>query len=385
MKVIHFITLDEKHITEMIHFFEDIEEMNNRFIYFQNNKNDTSLIPTSNKYEVINISQIIEIISNPFSCDIIVIHSLLSLPCNIIKLIDKKIKVVWFSWGFDTYSNKFPQFPLIKLKNRIKPKTINLRYRIRLLHENFRTIVKELHKNSLKERKHFIDAIKRIDYYSGVFPEEYDLLKKNSFFHAKQVYFNYAPSKGQYNLNNINTNIHPSGNNIQIGQSSNKLANHRNTFWNMRNLNLHNRKIIVPLSYNGDSLYISTVSKMGYKLFNNNFQPLTTFFPKQEYQTIIKTISIAIFNLEQQSAVGNIIYHFWNGSKVFVPKSSLNYKHFSKLGFHIFSIEKDLNQKEIDTPLSDEMILANRKLIIQHYSYEAIMDKTKNSFFNIIK
>ena len=162
MKVIHFITLDEKHITEMIHFFEDIEEMNNRFIYFQNNKNDTSLIHTSNKYEVINISQIIEIISNPFSCDIIVIHSLLSLPCNIIKLIDKKIKVVWFSWGFDTYSNKFPQFPLIKLKNRIKPKTINLRYRIRLLHENFRTIVKELHKNSLKERKHFIDAIKRI-------------------------------------------------------------------------------------------------------------------------------------------------------------------------------------------------------------------------------
>lgn len=383
MKVIHFIT-DEKFLNDTIDMFEDINELNNRYIMIVFGEDKPFEYITSDKVEKIDISEINKIITNPNLCDVIVIHNLSSLPCELIKEINKKIKVVWFSWGFDTYSNKFPQFPLIKLKNRIKPKTINLRYRIRLLHDSSRRITKELYKNKLKGRNYFKEAIQRIDYYSGVFPEEYDLIKKNSFFHAKQVYFNYAPS-GQYNIEDIKTNIHPSANNIQVGQSSSSLANHRNTFWIIRNLNLHNRKIIVPLSYNGDSLYKSTVTKMGYKLFGNNFQPLTTFLPKLKYQAIIKTISIAIFNLEQQSAVGNIIYNLWNGAKVFVPESSLNYKHFSNLGFHIFSIEKDLNQKEIDTPLSEKNIIMNRKLVIQHYSYEAIKNRTKNSFLNIIK
>ncbi|MBQ1701407.1 MAG: hypothetical protein II023_06025 [Prevotella sp.] len=188
MKVIHFIT-DEKFLNLAIELFEEIEELDNRYINIIYDEDRPFQFITSDKVEKINISDIHDIITDPSVCDVIVIHNLSSLPCEQIMNIDKKIKVVWFSWGFDIYANQYPQFKLVKLKNRLKPKTISIRYRLRMINERRRLFISQLLNKKEKERNDFRSAISRIDYYSGVYPIEYDLLKKNSFFRAKKNIF----------------------------------------------------------------------------------------------------------------------------------------------------------------------------------------------------
>lgn len=383
MKVIHFIT-DEKHLNTTIDLFEDIKELENRYIVVTYDETPFNYLD-SNKIERVPITDIKGIISNPNLCDVIVLHNLSSLPCEYIKDINDDIKVVWFSWGFDIYENVYPQFKLIPLKNQIKHKSYPLRYRLRILNEKRRLLFKKKDNNTKQERTNFIKAIHRIDYYSGVLSIEWNFLNNNSFFKAKQIKFNYPPQKGVYTESKLFKDLRPKGNNILVGNSGNDLGNHGNSFWILSKLNLHDKKIVVPLSYGGNSLYRSIVNKMGIKYFGNHFIALDSFIPEPDYNAYLQSFSITIFNIKRQAAVGNITNSFWNGAKVFLPEDSICYKHFKSQGYHVFSIEKDLNQKEIDSLLSDKMIIDNRKKIIKYHSYEAIKEKTTNSFRQIAK
>jgi len=122
---------------------------------------------------------------------------------------------------------------------------------------------------------------------------------------------------------------------------------------------------------------------MGKRLFGDNFIPITAFMEYDKYVALTESVSVAIHNTVRQIAVGNIYINLWNGAKVFLPEDSINYKFFTKAGFHVFSIEKDLNQEEIDTPLSQEEIISNRKLIFQYNTYKMAKEKTINSFRQI--
>ena len=84
MKVIHFIT-DEKHLNNTIDFFEDIKELENRYILVTYDETPFNYLD-SNKIERVPITDIKRIISNPNLCDIIVLHNLSSLPCEYIKV-----------------------------------------------------------------------------------------------------------------------------------------------------------------------------------------------------------------------------------------------------------------------------------------------------------
>ena len=50
------------------------------------------------------------------------------------------------------------------------------------------------------------------------------------------------------------------------------------------------------------------------------------------------------------------------GIKVFFFEDSIMYKHLKREGYHVFSIEKDLNDNSIATPLTYEMALHNYNL-----------------------
>ena len=249
--------------------------------------------------------------------------------------------------------------------------------------KEWRPFLRKLLKRKEAARQDFINAVSRVDYFSGVFPTEYDMVKQQPFFLAKQILFNYNTKKGVFTESGINRDLHPIGNTIQVGNSANKLGNHRNTFWRLRHVELGKRKVFTPLSYGGDPLYVSTVCKMGKRMFGDNFVPLIDFMPYDEYTKMTKSVSVAIHNIIQQAAVGNILLNLWNGAKVFLPEESIGYQYFKSLGFRIFSIERELNQENIDTRLDDKDIIDNRTLIIRYYSFDAIKEKVRNSFMQI--
>ena len=385
LKVIHFVT-DEKFINGSIAFLNEIDGLDNEFLIYS--KKTSFEYVSLEQIKRVDETYVKSIITNPEACDVIVIHGLSSLPCRFIMQITNEIKVVWFSWGYDIYSNSYPQFPLVKIKNRIKPETLDIKNKI---YYYFKRFVKQYLKRFLNikggGRLEFIQAVHRMDYFSGVFSIEYDLVKENPFFRAKPVSYSYVSLniKDLYKKEDILNYTQPQGDNIQVGNCAAILGNHRTTFNRLNKLDLKDRKIITPLSYGSRKIYVNSVCNSGYKLFGENFIPLIEFMPKDEYFQYMSSVSVAIFNIEQQGAAGNIRMSLWNGVMVFLPEDSIGLKYFKSLGFHIFSIEKDLTQDNIDKGLSKEQVIENRRLMCQTTSYEVLKENVNNTFGIIFK
>ena len=390
MKVIHFV-IDDKFINGMIAVLDEIEEMDNH--YYILSTNETFKYISTDRVQRIDETEVMDIITDPKRCDVIVIHGLMSMPFQFIKTIDKQIKVVWLSWGYDIYTNHtYPYAPLIPLKNRIKPGTLNflnkLIYYFKWLEKEY---VMRIFKMKEDSKRNFIPALSRIDYFSGVYPIEYDLIKaNNSFFNAKPISFHYFSlgTKARYLQENIYKDSFVKGKNIQVGHNAMRYGNHRNSFNLLKDLKLEGKKIITPLSYpnyTGKQSYVSSVCKYGYKLFKDQFVPMTKFMPIEEYRDYMSSISVAIYNFERQAAAGNIKMNLWNGTMVFMPDKSIGYKYFKSLGFHIYSIEHDLTQENIDKGLSEDQIIENRKILSQTNTYEILMSDIIRSFREIYR
>ena len=92
--------------------------------------------------------------------------------------------------------------------------------------------------------------------------------------------------------------------------------------------------------------------------------------PSQEYFELVLSCSVAIFFMERQQAVGNIGRALRYGCKVFLSETNPVYTYYKDLGLKVFSIQQDLVQKEIDSPLSMEDIENNRAILSKRTNKE---------------
>lgn len=385
MIVRHFV-IDDKFINGVIAVLDEIKELDNQY-YIISKKRKFKYI-TSGRVQRLSDEEVYDIITSSNNCDVIVIHGLLSLPFKYIRAVDKQIKVVWLAWGYDIYSNyTYPHAPLVLWRNIIREGTLDfinkfVYYSIWLTKE----YIMRLFRMKEDDKRNFIPAMSRIDYFSGVFAEEYDLIKaNNSFFKAKPITFHYlAPdTKTRYREEDVYKDIVVKGRNIQVGHNAAYYGNHRNTFNLLKDMNLDGRKIITPLSYSGKPFYVSSVCKSGYRLFKDKFVAMRKVMPLKEYREYISSISIAIYNFDREAAAGNITMNLWNGTMVFLPENSIGYKHFKSLGFHVFTIEHDLTQENIDKGLTQNQIIENRMILSQRNTYEVLTGDIIRSFIEI--
>lgn len=169
MKNLH-CCIDDKFIDGAISLFEEDKQANNIYAIITSKK--------QTKYQYIKYKSIINLQTYDFleyiqseKFDAIYLHSLFCIEdLSLIKQIPTQIKVIWLSWGYDTYSYNYP---LIKtnLYEPITRRFINKKVLSRLY------TIKELLSYQVFRKSEHLNAIKRIDFYSGVFPYEYDLIK----------------------------------------------------------------------------------------------------------------------------------------------------------------------------------------------------------------
>lgn len=380
MKIIHFIT-DEKFLNDTIYLFEDIDFVENRYCVITESNTPFRYL----KYDIVErvLPSKVEDLISSLNCDAVILHNLSSLSWKFYNKINKRIKLIWFSWGFDIYSNKYPEKPLVKIPNLVLANYLDKSNRLYELRDRLRERRKQVKdiicfKWNRLSYKPFENALSRIDYFAGVYDEEYELIKRNHFINAKPFKFNYPNTPDRYRAEDVNEFTEQREGTIQIGNCASILGNHAYAFSCLNNLKLGNRKILVPLSYAGTTAYINYVRNLGEKLFSSSFNPLINFIPYEEYVKLTSSVSVAIYCIYRQAAVGNIIMNLWDGVKVFMPEDSMNYKHFKSLGCKVYSVEKDLNQFEIDTPLSREEILNNRR-VVSRLSYPCIKDNLIDS------
>lgn len=372
VNIVHFV-IDDKFTLDSIKCFNDSKLSNNKYFYLlPKYKNGIKYLNNRTDIQIVTGADVMSFFQSDQNNFIVILHSLNALPASIISSIPNRYKVVWFAWGFDLYSNRYPISPLLQIENRYGEKTQSIYNRITYKR---RTIdwVKHVTKLMLRSDytpKTVYEAIYRIDYFAGVFPEEYDMLKNECpHFRAKRITHNYIHPQ-EFCLDDISNPINESGNNILLGNSAAFIINHIDLMKEISDcIPKLGVKIYCPLSYQGHPEYVKHVITEGKKMFPQTFTPMVDFLPFNEYSKIMDSCGCIILGQMQQAATCNILSAIWSGLKVFLPKSSMNYRHYVAEGLKVYSIEEDLTIENIMSKRTKEDILENRKRIESIYSY----------------
>jgi len=390
-KITHIFN-DDQFIDPAIKLFESVvpnrstyfvlKQTSAPFKYIKSNKVESLLIRNEkDEFQFVNYIHKNEI-------NVIFFHALNSKKQRLVNLLGNKIVKVWFIWGYDFYqswgllknsiyesqtreflNNKSTHFKNKLIFNKLSFWVFSkLKIRKFILPKGVNTI---LNNNYLTE---FYKAAQKIDIVVPVVPTEYNLVKKMGI---NPIYapFTYGCLEDILE-NKIKDNV-LKAKNILIGNSANPTNNHVDVFKRLAKFDFKDRKIYVPLNYSGSKEYINFVKEKGYYYFGDNFKPILDFLPLQEYNKLISSCNVAIFNHIRQQAVGNIITLGYLGAKIFLNKKSPVFKYYKNLGMKINSIG-EINQILIDEKLNFSEFENNRFILFRVYSKKAVQIKISN-------
>lgn len=360
LKIVH-VVIDQKFIDGAISLFDTDERVENTYIII-GEKQECEYIKSSG-IVTIDEDNAINFI-NQF--DVVVLHSLPSIPISQIKNIRKGIRVIWFAWGYDLYEKPYDIIPVKLLGPETK------RY-IRRQRSKNRFGINSL-RASLYVKLHLKSALQRIDYFSGVFPYEIDMVKaKHTEFTAHSLDFYYG-SKDFFIPEVPSIEIIHEKYNIIIGNSANITGNHLDVLETIKTVSFDKRaKIIIPLSYGGTSQYIHAVEKKAEELAPGQVVTLCAYLPLMDYLNLISNCRTAVFAHIRQQATDNIFMQLIYGARVFMSESSYAFKYLKSIGIRIYSLEKDLHL--FNKEMSDADVMNNRTILSSLYSSSKLIER----------
>lgn len=223
-------------------------------------------------------------------------------------------------------------------------------------------------------------------YNMGVFGSlpsfSYEKMIRNQIYRpaVQKVPFSYYPLEFIIK----DEDLRATGSDILLGNSASPTNNHLEGFDLLQKFDLGEKTIFAPLSY-GYPRYRRAIISRGKNLFPNNFFPITSFLPLEEYNQILSRCGIVIMNHYRPQAMGNIIASLYMGAKVFLNNTDA-YRYFKKLGCHIFLIEDDLTaqtQRKAFQLLNREQVAHNRRILQNELSTEVLVEGMKGAFEEI--
>lgn len=381
INILHLTTMDSIFINMAYKQFNDAGKnlVNNKFLYIPKN-NETKHIDLSS-IEKINPEEATSkvFINTLKNYDAVVLHMLTDTLIEIVKKTEDDVNFVWIGWSGDYYRfiDDLEWFlPETKTSMLLAEKSFKSK-----LKSYIKTLLGEENIKYIKRKKIISDMkiLNKINFFAPVLNNEFDFIKENiKDFRANFIDWNYGTLEDNLVMENCNLDdiIDTKEKNILIGNSSFFINNHIEAFTKIEILDFKNSKIFCPLSY-GNFENIEIVTKYGNKKFGKNFYPLCDFINVYDYKNIIKSCSIVVMNHLNQQALGNIIIAMWFGAKIFLNKHNLIYQFFKQEGAFIFSVD-ELNNKVNLRKLNIDEIIANRKILLKHWSRESSLNKTKN-------
>lgn len=395
-KVILHIICDSIWYEKMYPIFEQMDNYENLYLFRSAgvNKNYVKEIKdTSNVIFAQNIQEWGRIINDPKN-DIIHFQGLWKDSAKAVDYIRKEAVVAWWVFGMDIYHNVFGWAPLMRI-NIYKPRTFFFILRHSKTVKSYVSTVLTYKLPSIydflqrmryfvqrKKRIYHKEILSRIDYAYTPLPIELDMLKKIHPY-IKAISFNYggATVKMPYEYKE-------KVGYILFDHSAISNNNHLDIIPHLKKTNIEDREVFIPLSY-GDELVRDYMFKHAFfKGAKTHF--LTEMLERQEYNELLSNCSHALFGTIRQSGVGNVNILLRKGVKIFFFENSIMYKHFKREGYYVFSIEKDLNDESIKTPLTEEMALHNYNLFYEHHplsnktykdSFDSMLEQKHNNEF----
>ena len=161
MKIFHWVT-DDKFIDDLICVLEYTKGCHSH-TYGIIGDADRHYFTYIKRKECIRIIRSCELLIALNGYDVIVLHGLRAGAYELLNMLPRSIKVVWFAWGYDLYTIPTKNRPFIKIP-LYRPLTKQA------IRNNLRGYLAEWHVelNYLRDRMSIEKAISRVDYFSGV-------------------------------------------------------------------------------------------------------------------------------------------------------------------------------------------------------------------------
>jgi len=223
-------------------------------------------------------------------------------------------------------------------------------------------------------------VIKNIGHIVALVEGDYELAKK--WYKTEAIYHEaFYPNVMIYeNIDKTNNSKKRNKKIIQVGNSADPQNNHIEILNKLLKFKDKDIEIIVPLSY-GDRNWAKEVIENGKSLYGDKFKPLVEFLPPEEYQKILNSVDVAIFNHDRQQAVGNILALLHLGKKVFIKNDITTWDFLNKKGLTVY------NTYDIDKLSFEEFIFVdeslkekNRKIIEKEFSEDKCAKLWENVF-----
>ena len=376
LKILHVVP-DEQFIDDAIRIFNLVNVVN-EYVSYDSNGQYVLIKKYASNVIYVKKEHLLEKISNG-NFDIVAFHTIPRDLYEIVVSIPSIIKVLWFSWGFDVYQpqGRMPALIPVQLYKPITSRLMfssrhistfrSLKHKIKkILFFNQNRKYKKNEKIRLREEISLQNIfLRRIDYISTVLPTEYLILSEIPDFNASFFPFQYTSDEYFDYTSKYSNNA----NKILIGNSATPTNNHLDILYLLRTRNIHNN-CILPCSY-GDDEYAKLINEHTKK--NNNVTIINEFMPRSEYVHLLQSCKVGIFGHMRQQAIGNILICMLQGSKVFLYRDSIAYKHFKSEGYVVFSIEDDLTIECINKELDEREISLNKKLITRQFGISNVV------------
>lgn len=365
--ILHLVN-DEKIINRTIDIFQDVFPNNNLFVVFT--RHEFKLV--RNADNIISYTKFSHL-HKKTAFSKVIIHSLNSRKINFVKNhIPTTVPVYWIIWGNDLYNKLLAPngFEISDMESRYfkKHQKTSLANWYDRLKDNISAKRRELFIE--KHINYIVTDTTEVDYdmLTDFFPKFKQIPWKDFFYYPIDVILG-KELMGQW------TN----GQNIQIGNSGSVSNNHEYAMRFIRNLDLANRNIYVPMSYSGFAEYLNAVKETGKQLFGDKFIPMEDFLPLQEYNKLMLSFGVVLYGNWRQEAIGNILISLYFGAKVFLPKRNPVSLWAKKHNLIVFELET-INQNEIDSPLTDEDRIHNREILMKLYNSDRMKALIKSTF-----
>ena len=292
-------------------------------------------------------------VDNLDNFDAIVLHYFRREDFTYLVKYEIELPVVWFCWGADILNQgKFYNKFLLRKTKRLRTK-ISFKQGFLM---GIKQLVKEIFPVTIDfstvSRTKLL-ALKKIDFIVPVMPGDFSLIKKN-----------YEVGFALHHLNYVNPLVERdsfgdiTGKNILLGNSASYTNNHIEAIDKLSEIELEERKIIIPLSYGNNNIaeYISDYANN--KLGDERVIILKEFIPFSEYNDILNSCEIVIMNHQRQQAVGNVVQSLLNGAHLYLREESTVYKYLKDCGIKISSFNKASKLEGLN---NDDVILNRAK------------------------
>lgn len=163
---------------------------------------------------------------------------------------------------------------------------------------------------------------------------------------------------------------------IIIGNSADETNNHIEVLNMISAYKDSDIRLIIPLSY-GNKTYAKEVEAKANEIFPGKVKCLMTFMPLKEYQKILDSIDIAIFDHNRQQGLGNIIQLLGDGKKVYIRGEVTTYKEMGSLGIKVF------DTRDVGNTLLEDFTEKDRKNNIYNAFQAFSLERMRQDWSNV--